>query len=87
MTDEPADNTVTFTKEDFGGKEIAGAYCTLTRKGTTESYAWISNGTPYVIKDELKAGSTYLYHEDQAPAGYGHSEDIEFTIGEDGVIG
>ena len=86
MTDEPADNTVTFTKEDFGGKEIAGAYCTLTRKGTTESYAWISNGTPYVIKDELKAGSTYLYHEDQAPAGYGHSEDIEFTIGEDGVI-
>ena len=86
MTDEPADNTVTFTKEDFGGNDIAGAYCRLTRKGTEEVYTWISNGTPYVIKDELKAGSTYIYHEDQAPAGYGRSEDIEFTIDENGVI-
>lgn len=59
MTDEPADNTVTFTKEDFGGKEIAGAYCTLTRKGTTESYTWISNGTPVRHQGRVK-GRIYL---------------------------
>ena len=34
----------------------------------------------------LEAGKTYRFHEEKAPDGYGYSEDVTFTVSEDGTI-
>lgn len=88
MKDKPFE--VTVTKEDFAGKEIPGAACELKKvnpDGTAVSVdKWISKETPHVLERGLKADSTYRYHEELAPEGYGYSEDIEFTVNRDGVV-
>ncbi|WP_251497329.1 collagen binding domain-containing protein [Otoolea muris] len=90
MSDEKLPNTVTFTKEDFAGQEIPGAECELRRVepngATTLIDSWISGGEPYVMEDMLSGSTTYRYHEEKAPDGYGYSEDIEFTVDENGKV-
>ena len=79
-----------FTKEDFAGNEVIGATCELSKvnpDGSTESMGvWVSNGTPKSFDGQWEIETTYRYHEELAPEGYGYSEDIEFTIGADGMI-
>ncbi len=79
-----------FTKEDFAGNEVIGATCELSKvnpDGSTESMGvWVSNGTPKSFDGQWEIETTYRYHEELAPDGYGYSEDIEFTIGADGTI-
>ena len=88
MKDKPF--KVTFIKEDFAGEEVPGATCELIKvnpDGTTEEIdEWVSGDEPHVMEDELEADTTYRYHEEFAPEGYGYSEDIEFTINKDGII-
>ncbi|MSS36527.1 MSCRAMM family protein [Clostridium porci] len=79
-----------FTKEDFAGKEVFGATCELLKvnpDGTTESLGrWVSTDVPKSFDGQWEIETTYRYHEELAPEGYGYSEDIEFTIGADGTI-
>lgn len=79
-----------FTKEDFAGVEIPGASCELVvvkPDGKEENVGkWTSDGTPKSFKGELKTETTYRYHEELAPDGYGYSETIEFTINKDGKL-
>ncbi len=88
MKDKPF--AVTFMKEDFAGKEIPGASCELKKvnpDGTVVSVdKWVSKAEPHILEHGLKADTTYRYHEELAPEGYGYSENIEFTINEDGVV-
>ena len=86
MTDIPAEDEVTFTKEDFSGNDIPGVSLEVRKKGSDEVYRWISDGTPHTIHGSLQAGETYIYHEIMVPDGYGKSMDIEFTIDEAGVV-
>ena len=90
MSDEKLPTVVTFTKEDFAGTEIPGAECELRRvepNGTTTLIdSWTSGDEPYVMEDTLSGSTTYRYHEEKAPEGYGYSEDIEFTVDEDGNV-
>ncbi len=90
MSDEKLPNKVTFTKEDFAGTEIPGAECELERvepNGTTTKIdSWISGEEPHVMEDTLSGSTTYRYHEEKAPNGYGYSEDIEFTVDENGKV-
>ena len=81
---------ISFTKEDFAGTEIPGATCELSKvnpDGSIEPVAkWVSAEETKVFEGTLSTGTTYRYHEELAPEGYGYSEDIEFTIGADGTI-
>jgi len=90
MSDEKLPTTVTFTKEDFAGVEIPGAECELRRvepNGTTTLIdSWTSGDEPHVMEDILSGSTTYRYHEEKAPEGYGYSEDIEFTVDENGKV-
>jgi len=90
MSDEKLPTIVTFTKEDFDGANIPGAECELRRvepNGTTTRIdSWISEEEPHVMEDALSGSTTYRYHEEKAPEGYGYSEDIEFTVDENGEI-
>ena len=90
MSDEKFPTVVTFTKEDFAGMEISGAKCELRRvepNGTTTRIdSWISGDEPHVMEDTLSGSTIYRYHEEKAPEGYGYSEDIEFTLDENGKV-
>ena len=90
MSDEKLPTTVTFTKEDFAGTEIPGTECELKRvepNGTTTRIdSWTSGDKPHVMEDILSGSTTYRYHEEKAPEGYGYSEDIEFTVDENGKV-
>lgn len=81
---------ISFTKEDFAGKEIPGAECLVERinpdGSTTVVREWESNGSPYVMEGILETDITYRYKEVLAPAGYGYSEAIEFTINKEGTV-
>lgn len=81
---------VTFTKEDFAGKEIPGAACELKKvypDGSVLSVdRWVSKEKPHILEHGLKADTTYRYHEELAPEGYGYCEDIEFTVNKDGEV-
>lgn len=81
---------ITFTKEDFAGKEIPGAYCELKKLEENGSIttidAWTSTESPHVIEDRLSVDTTYRYHEEKAPDGYGFSKDIEFRVDAQGSV-
>ena len=79
-----------FTKEDYAGTEIPGATCELEKVNpdgsTTSVDKWVSDGAPHEEMGILETDTTYRYHEEIAPEGYGYTEDIEFTIDSNGVI-
>lgn len=88
MQDKPV--IVYFSKEDFGGTELSGAYCELRIEAepgeliTIES--WISGTTPHKIQGKLLPETIYYYHESAAPDGYSYSEDIRFRLDRYGKI-
>ena len=89
MKNRPTD--IFFTKEDFAGEEVPGATVSLekvNKDGTTTQVgdAWISSTETHEIKGQLETNTTYRYHEEFAPDGYGYSEDIEFTINSQGKV-
>lgn len=90
MKDEPIE--AFFEKTDFDGNEVAGATYTLSERmpdGTDRQIdEWVSgeNDGAHKLAEPLSAGKTYLYHEKQAPDGYGYGYDLEFTVEPDGTI-
>ena len=88
MQDKPT--RVWFTKEDFAGTEIPGAQVELkavNEDGTVTTIdSWVSGTEPHEIEGVLTGGKTYIYHEAQAPEGYLYSEDIMFTLDNDGRV-
>ncbi len=80
---------VTVSKRAVGGAaELSGAKLGLyATDGTTLLHEWTSGNTDYRIPyDALEVGKTYVLKELKAPNGYMYSQDVTFTIGEDGSI-
>ncbi len=85
---------VWFTKTDWTDcEELPGATCELLHEDGTpvldergEPIRWVSSEEPYKIVGVLEAGETYRFHEEGAPDGYSYSEDIYFTVSEDGTV-
>ena len=73
--------TVEITKSDVTtGVELDGAYLNVTDKDGNVVDSWTSSKeTPHVIK-YLKAGETYILHEEFAPHGYLVANDVTFTV-------
>ena len=85
---------VWFTKTDWTDcEELEGATCRITDEDgnvlTDElgnPMEWVSTKEPKKFTGVLEAGKTYRFHEEKAPDGYGYSEDVTFTVSEDGTI-
>lgn len=75
--------SVTFSKVDLGGNEIAGANIEI-KKGSETVATWISVAGDSEEVD-LAPGS-YTFHEVAAPSGYKVAADFEFTVGDDGSV-
>ena len=76
---------VQISKTDVGGTEIEGAKLTVTNKKTSETVdTWTSEKKPHVIGN-LESG-TYVLHETAAPNGYIVTNDVVFTVGENGSV-
>ena len=85
---------VWFSKTDWtDSEELEGATCVLMDKDgnvVTDELGnplqWVSGKEPTKFKGVLEPGKTYRYHEYLAPDGYGYSEDVVFTVSDDGTI-
>ena len=86
MVDEySAKKGVQISKTDVGGTEIEGAKLTVTNKKTSETVdTWTSEKKPHVISG-LGSG-TYVLHETAAPNGYIVTNDVAFTVDENGAV-
>ena len=62
------------------GVEVIGASLQIKDKNGKVIEEWVSDGSEHVIQAKLKAGETYILHEEGAPNGYYYTEDIEFKI-------
>ena len=71
-------------KAAAGSDELPGASMRLTGPDGNV-IQWTSGDKPYVIEG-LKAGETYVLHEDLAPIGYVRASEISFTIADDGSV-
>ena len=85
---------VWFTKTDWTDcEELEGATCRITDEDGNvlidelgNPMEWVSAKEPKKFTGVLEAGKTYRFHEEKAPDGYGYSEDVTFTVSEDGTI-
>ena len=79
---------VTISKTDItGDKEIGGATLVVLDKDGNEVDKWVSvEGESHTIEGRLNAGETYTLRETNAPNGYAYSEDITFTVNENGRV-
>jgi uncharacterized surface anchored protein len=91
MTDQLT--SVSFSKEDAGGKELPGATISLLNNdadktavvdGNGKAISWESTPATHTVTG-LAAG-TYWMHEVSAPSGYATTTDILFTIAADGKV-
>jgi hypothetical protein len=81
----PTRFSLTFSKVNASGMEIAGAKLVLKNAAGTEAASWTTTANEsYTVKD-LVTGK-YTLHEDSAPEGYALADDITITIGSDGTI-
>ena len=62
------------------GVEVIGASLQIKDKNGKVIEEWVSDGSEHIIQAKLKAGETYILHEEGAPNGYYYTEDIEFKI-------
>lgn len=78
---------ITISKQDItSGKEIAGATLQVIDKDGNVIEEWVSEADKsHYINAKLVAGETYTLREITSPKGYLVAEDIQFTVGDDGV--
>ena len=97
MIDVHENTKMYISKKDItGSKELSGAELEVYKKGDAKPLmSWASNGTLHEITvslDGSSASSSALAHgkyvlvEKTSPDGYAYSEDIEFTITDDGEV-
>ncbi|MCI8517881.1 MAG: hypothetical protein HFG75_13615 [Hungatella sp.] len=67
-----------------GEEELPGAAMEVRDLDGNVLEQWISGTEPYEIQERLKAGETYILHEEAAPEGYAYAEDVPFTVSMDG---
>lgn len=81
--DRPA--KVIISKEDFTtGRELPGAHIIIRDDNGNIIDEFISGDEPHVITG-LKPGGDYVLSEVYAPDGYAYSEEINFTVNQDGT--
>ncbi|MSE05473.1 hypothetical protein GKC34_06490, partial [Lactobacillus salivarius] len=82
--DLPTDWSVTFSKQDIAGKEIAGAKIQISDKDGKVVDSWTSEADKSHTTS-LKPG-TYTFHEISAPEGYEVVTDFTFTVEANGEV-
>ena len=68
------------------GEELTGAKLVITDEDGNVVDEWISGETAHFIEGKLTAGKTYTLKETTAPDGYVLSEEITFSVNEDGTV-
>lgn len=97
MIDVHEDTKMYVSKKDItGSKELSGAELEVYKKGDASPLmSWESKGTLHEITVSLDGSSAslsalapgkYVLVEKTSPDGYAYSEDIEFTITDDGEV-
>ncbi|MBR1751858.1 MAG: hypothetical protein IJ740_13490, partial [Ruminococcus sp.] len=69
-----------------GDDELPGASLKVLDKDGTVIDEWVSTEEAHYINGVLKAGGTYVLHEEIAPDGYVLANDITFTVKDDGTV-
>ena len=85
--DDDSPKTITFSKVNLGGTEIAGAQIKIFKGDKAEGDAvesWTSEANK--SKDINIAPGTYTFHEEAAPTGYLKVTDITFQVNHDGTV-
>ncbi|WP_300123365.1 SpaA isopeptide-forming pilin-related protein, partial [uncultured Enterococcus sp.] len=83
VTDQVEKKSVTFSKQDIAGKEIAGAQIQI-KQGEEVVEKWTSKeGQSHQIN---LAPGRYTFHEETAPKGYVAVTDFAFTVNADGTV-
>jgi len=78
---------VVISKTDITGEnEVPGAILQLQDITGKLLEEWVSEDVPHMVTSELKAGETYVLHEEAAPEGYAYASDIVFTVSEEGIV-
>lgn len=78
---------VSVRKTDITGeKEVAGAALKILDEDGKIVEAWISGTESHDVRGKLEAGKTYTLREEYAPAGYGYSADVIFSVSKDGTV-
>lgn len=79
---------VKVNKYDNEGSEVDGAVLTLYEQGSGEPLdSWTSRaGAIHDFSDVLQSGRSYVIVETETPDGYYPTEDIRFTVTEDGQL-
>lgn len=83
---EKKETEVHFHKTDaVTGEELPGAHVEIRDEEGNLTDEWISADTPHEIKGVLEAGKKYRFIETIAPEGYELTNDVEFTVNDDGT--
>ena len=85
--DDDSPKTITFSKVNLGGTEIAGAQIKIFKGDKAERTAvesWTSEAGK--SKEINLAPGTYTFHEEAAPTGYLKVTDITFQVKTDGTV-
>lgn len=78
---------VKISKKDITtGEELPGATLQIVDENGNVVEEWVSSSEPHFIKSVLLAGAKYTLHETVAPDGYVISNDVEFTVSENGTV-
>ncbi|MDO5109720.1 MAG: SpaA isopeptide-forming pilin-related protein [Erysipelotrichaceae bacterium] len=77
------DEIVTVEKTDENGEPLCGAYLQVVNQDNEITDSWISDGTPHIVRG-LSQSDTCILQELKAPDGYYRSDDIPFTVRNDG---
>ena len=87
--------TVTVSKRDIAGEEIAGAQIQILDKNGEVVEEWTSGSdgendegslNPHIIEGKLNVDEEYTLHEDTAPTGYNTVSDFTFKVGNDNSV-
>ena len=82
---KPTNLQISKTDITDNSKELEGAQLFLIDENNIIIDKWISGKEPHQIEG-LIAGKTYTLREKTAPYGYSVSEDIKFTVNDDGKV-
>ena len=75
---------VKVSKQDAGGEEVPGATIIVYDEEGNEVDKWISTDKPHNVEN-IEVGKTYRMVEESAPDGYYYSEEMTFTVTDDGI--